>query len=514
MLKSLKILMMVTFTVIASSAHAVDAVSCLRIYSETRLQHFSDVANMNSVDAIWAQAKKELRTEISSLTKTEQEEIIQAAEGIQKFVDVLGGRSIKWKAANGTKENYIVYNYRGRMDDLKEDLRVGLNSYSYGTHANAVGIYKNLFHDVESSYLSLSKNLAEMSTLEKYARTAESIQKHRSLQMRLSDYVADKIRGPQARARLEQLRNENRQYFRWIGRGIEEYTIVRLYLENIAKEDPVLLADPVFSEMGHNGQPLAPPAEIAAYARNILSQLGVTGVEQRSAFLNTPKLRISLDELHGLMARTPEIQIEKLQYEVESNRSIFFRSTAVIVFGNYIRKIVTKFPQQGKFRMVRQALDMMTGLIERRYLEHRYLPQIMDIVYAENDIQVQYEILRRQHDAEETTDEFLVTFARISYYSAYWSNLRVYAEKVAATTGSAVDKDFVERMKKAETEAVKALTFSPGKSDTKASLMKLGSVGITAGLIAYQYDHIVNFFLGTFGLVTTATKFVCAGCGL
>lgn len=519
MRKILVLISVITATLGALHSKAAEPLFCRSAHSSSvsakplALKSFKDAMDTRAYDAIWAQAKADMLKEIAGLPKAEQEQIKQAAQDVQDYVDMILQKGIIWKKRNGTKENSVVYDYRSRMDDLKEDLRVGLNPHSYGTQNLGVGLYKKLFHDVESSYLKIKENADEMTVVQKYGRTLEEIKSQSSLRTWLASYLPSRQKSPEAVVRLEQLRAENQKLYRTFGRHLEEYTAVRLYLENVAKQDPILLSDPMFTDLARSGAPLTPPHEIAESAQNILSQLGVSGVEQRSPFLNAPRERISLDAIHDLYARTPEIQIEKLQYEYRANRDVFLRSAAVIVFANYIRKVVYKFPNEGKFKFVRQSLEVFTRLVERRYLEHRYLPQIRDIIHAENDLPAQYALLRRQHDAEEMTDEFLVTFARVSYYSSHWSSLRQYAEQMAQKTENQTDIDLVERMKNAEVEAVKATTFSPGKDDTKASLMKAGSVAISTFLIVYFHDDITNAALSALGFATEATKFLCQSCG-
>jgi len=478
------------------------------------LKTFNDAMDLRAYNAIWAQTTKEMQKEIAHLPKEDQEQIQQAAKSIQEYMHSMMVSSFKWKKWNRTKEHSNVYKFRSRMEELKEDLRIGNNAQIYGTHGYAVSIYKVLFHDVESSYLKLKSNLAEMSMIEKYGRTAEEIRKQNSLKKVIGETISEKIRTPKAMTRLEQLRRENRKQFQVLGRGLEEYLMVRLYLENVAKEDPILMSDPAFVEKGRHTDQLSSTKEIADYARDILTQLGVSGTDQISPFLGLPRERIPLDDIYEMYVRTPEIQIEQIKEDYVSNRGLFFRSNAVNnIFVNYIRKTIDLLPNHGKLKFMRQVLGIFTKFIERRHLELRYLNQIQDIIYAETDIGAQFSILRRQNDFSDLPDEFLITFARVSYYSKQWSDLRKFSEQIAAETGSQVDADFVERMKKAEVEAVQAGTFSPGKADTKGTIVKDSYSLITTSLLVYNYDHIWNGILSFSGVVTETAKFVCKDCG-
>jgi hypothetical protein len=472
--------------------------------------------DLRSYDAIWERTTTEMLAEASraQLSPAEVQQIREAAQSVQEYMHSLIMSSFKWKKLNRIKEHAGVYKYRSRMEDLKEDLRVGNNAQVYGTHGYSISIYKALFHDIESSYLKLKSNLAELDLLQKYGRSGQEIKDHTSLTTRMRDYFSAKFSSQEAqKTRLEELRNENRTLFRIMGSGLEEYIAVRLYLENVAKGDPVLMADHAFTDKGRNGDQLASPKEIADYARNILSQLGVSGVEQVSPFVGQPKQRISLDDIYSMYVRTPEIQIEQIKEDYMSNRGLFFRSNAVNnIFVNYMRKTIDLVPNQGKFRIVRHMLGVFTKFIERRHLELRYLPQIQDIVYAENDIGVQFAILRRQNDFSDLPDEFLITFARVSFYSKQWSDLRKYSEQVAQETGSQIDADFVEKMKKAEIEAINAGTFSPGKADAKGTIIKDSYSLITTALVLYNHDKIWNGLLGLMGVVTETAKFVCSSC--
>ncbi len=212
-----------------------------------------------------------------------------------------------------------------------------------------------------------------------------------------------------------------------LGRNYGEYSYIRKLLEKLALESN---------------------ADSAADAQSILRGLGSTSTARLLPGLAIPTERPPLEAVAEVFKTHPEALFAKLKHDLKNERVLAFKS---LIFGilhlESAQRLLYKILPNAYVAPVTELI----GLSYNSYVLNKYFVDIERVLMSPNSAELKLNLLMEVNSKFSTSDELLVTFARMMSQSAEWSRLHTTAKELAASSKGA--DNFSDRMTKAETKA-------------------------------------------------------------
>lgn len=396
----------------------------------------TDAANIReAADVLLKEMKPAQRAKMVNEAIQFLNEVTALENGVRRFGQVTGGY-----------ERATIVEARQR----KQLLRLHL---SLEEKTQAAELYRPLFRQVEMGYMVI-KNHTQ--TLARISRTEKSREKNKE--------------------QIEQLKTELQEAYRQFGEGYGEYKEIRLLLE--------VLGDRQASE----GQELSRVEKSErSSARFILASIGIKpDLASRMGNVDSGSwVRPTLAEITDVFRQHPEVLIAKLKRDRKEERTLAVR-VAVLSYPlfNFLKLLIFKLPPK-----IRGPVSTVLSLSYNTHLRDRYLDPIDRVVTVKDQPELQLDLLRELNSRSDVKDEMLVTFARLTFLNGDWVALRQVAD--AKGTDNAVYRDFAERMKKAEEQALKDGEMPLHYEATTAQkLLTVLSSTVTAAT-AYHFPEIL-----------------------
>lgn len=235
-------------------------------------------------------------------------------------------------------------------------------------------------------------------------------------------------------------------------RSFEDYVYIRSTLEKLIKLDIQEIATVESSDnLSINPSHLA--KENASF---LLNHLGIPNLISKgdALYLQRPPL----EEIIDFFKDHHDLLIIKIKHELEAQRK---RTVNLLAFTLFQVELIQTQIIRFLPRPLRPIAGAALALNYNEYVLKTYLPNIIKVLDTPNQLRYQRYTVLRTLAAEKDTLEFLITFARLSFFTKQWVELKTDAENSIKETGSPLFKKFYDQMILAETIATKSTWLSP-----------------------------------------------------
>lgn len=228
------------------------------------------------------------------------------------------------------------------------------------------------------------------------------------------------------------------------------YVSIRLLLEKI-------IAGEYVHTMNDNSDVLK-NSKIVESAKELMIKLGWNAVVD----LKTENVlkRPEVEEIVEYLRSNPDLFLKKLKNDLRIQRKYSLKAIPSVVTQSVQEIVLHLFHNK-----LKPYVSILIGMNYDFYMLNTFLDDISAVVKAPNNYDFQrFEVLRTL-SAKKNTNDFLETFARITYFTSVWQKLMTDAVKLSAVeeanSGSTLYKSFLEKMKQAEERAKVKEALSP-----------------------------------------------------